>query len=230
MSAPVILRAEGWSVHRGPMTVVRELGFELTEGSALGILGVNGAGKTTIAEGLLGLLPSSGTLELAGQSLDRIATSGRARRGIALVPQGRRLIARMTVAENLAAARLAPAGRGPEVDIAEMFPAIAELMTRRAGLLSGGQQQQVAIARALLRRPELLVLDEPTEGLAPSIIAEIARALRLLRERGVTLILAEQHHHVIAAVCDQFIALRSGRSSEPLSASLDNLVSHAHQI
>lgn len=230
MSSPELLVARGWSVDRGTMTIVRDLDFTVPRGGALGILGLNGAGKTTIVEGVAGLLTATGELEYDGTPLGRTPSSARARRGMALVPQGRRLIARMTVAENLATASLAPLGTGPVLDVHELFPALRELMPRRAGVLSGGQQQQVAIARALLRRPELLVLDEPTEGLAPALVAEITAALRGLRERGLTILLAEQHHHVIAAVCDDFIALRSGRASAPEPATMRQLAAHVEEI
>ncbi len=230
MTEEILLRVRGWSVDRGAMTVVRDVGFDIPRGGALGILGLNGSGKTTIAEGVLGLLPTRGEMIFDGGSLHRVSTSARARMGIALVPQGRRLIARMTVAENLASASLAPVGRGPEFDVHALFPALGDLMGRRAGVLSGGQQQQVTIARALLRRPELIVLDEPTEGLAPVIVAEIAAALRMLRSRGLTLLLAEQHHHVIAAVCDQFIALRSGQASAARRASAEELDAYDREV
>jgi ABC-type branched-subunit amino acid transport system ATPase component len=225
-----MLRARGLSVDRGAMTVVRDLDLDLARGGALGLLGLNGAGKTTVAEGILGLLPTRGVLELGGVSIAGVATSIRARRGLALVPQGRRLIARMTVDENLATASLAPLGRGPALDVHALFPALRELGSRKAGVLSGGQQQQVAIARALLRRPEVLVLDEPTEGLAPSLIAEIVRALQELRREGLSLLLTEQHDHVIAAVCDDFLALRAGRPVALLPATAENLDAHARDL
>lgn len=226
----VLVRARGWSVDRGSMTVIRGIDFDIRRGGALGILGLNGAGKTTIAEGVLGLLPTRGELSFGPRDLRRTTTSTRARMGMALVPQGRRLIGRMTVAENLATAGLARRGEGPVLDVHELFPALTEILGRPAGVLSGGQQQQVAIARALLRRPELIVLDEPTEGLAPSIVAEIAAALRQLRRRGLTLLLTEQHHHVIAAVCDEFIALRSGEASAPRPALPEELAAYGREI
>jgi ABC-type branched-subunit amino acid transport system ATPase component len=228
--AEPLLAARGWSVDRGTMTVVRDVDFAIPRGGGLGVLGLNGAGKTTIVEGVMGLLATTGELSYEGAPLGRTSASARARHGMALVPQGRRLIARMTVAENLATASLAPAGEGPELDVHELFPALRELLPRRAGVLSGGQQQQVAIARALLRRPHLLVLDEPTEGLAPSLVAEITEALRALRERGLTILLAEQHHHVIAAVCDEFIGLRAGHASSAQPATARQLAVHGHEL
>ena len=126
------------------------------------------------------------------------------------MPQGRQLFADLTVQENLNLATFDKGGDGKVFDVNELFPALAPLSARRAGLLSGGEQQQVAIARALLRRPTLLILDEPTEGLAPAIIEEIAEVLRFLSSEGLSIVLAEQHRSVVEAVCDTFVVLRSG--------------------
>jgi ABC-type branched-subunit amino acid transport system ATPase component len=218
------------SVFRDGAAVLRDAEFELPEGEALGVVGRNGAGKTTLIHGLFGLLPSEGTVIYRGNDLSRLPSFRRAALGMALVPQGRRLFGELTVAENFHAARLAPAGGGPEIDPHELFPGLRELLPRRAGLLSGGQQQQVAIGRALLRRPRLLFLDEPTEGLAPSLVREVLSALRRLRESGLTIVLAEQHIGAIEEICSEVLPLRPGQpkvraitTSEFRHAGLDHL-------
>jgi ABC-type branched-subunit amino acid transport system ATPase component len=209
-AAGFALVVEDLTVFRGPLPAVRDISLTVNRGQALGVLGRNGAGKTTLLSGLMGTLSTTGRIVLHGDEIgDRPAWS-RARGGIAVVPQGRQLLGDLSVHDNLRVAELeAPCG-GPEFDIHELFPAIAPLSKRKAGLLSGGEQQQVAIARALLRRPTVLLLDEPTEGLAPSIIAEITQVLRRLAESGLTLVLAEQHHHIITSLCQRFVVLRGG--------------------
>lgn len=209
-SAAAALTVEGLTVFRGPLPAVRDVSFSVGRGQALGVLGRNGAGKTTLLCGLIGILPVEGRILLQGDEIVHEPAWRRARGGMALVPQGHQLLGDLSVQDNLRVAELEAPSDGPEFDIHELFPAIRPLFKRKAGLLSGGEQQQVAIARALLRRPTVLLLDEPTEGLAPAIISEITHVLKLLVESGLTLVLAEQHHHIVATLCHQFLVLRSG--------------------
>jgi ABC-type branched-subunit amino acid transport system ATPase component len=197
-------------VHRGRATVVRDARMSLPAGGALGIVGRNGVGKTTLLGGIVGFLSISGRLRAFDADIARWPTHRRAGHGIALVPQGRRLFGDLTVAENLRAAEVQRAGDGPEFDVFELFPKLRELLNRRAGLLSGGEQQQVAIARALRRRPRLLLLDEPTEGLAPSIVGQVVAALHKLRAGGLTLVIAEQRLDVVSELCDSVAVMRAG--------------------
>lgn len=198
------------TVLRDRAVVVRDVAFDIASDDVLGIVGRNGAGKTSLIHGLFGMLPTVGRVEFLGEDVSGLATYRRAARGMALVPQGRRLFPRLTVAENLRAAEVASRGTGPEFDVFELFPALRGLMKRRAGVLSGGQQQQAAIARALLRRPYLLFLDEPSEGLSPSLVDEVIHALERLRESGLTIVIAEQHLRVIEELCTRFLVLRAG--------------------
>ncbi len=212
-SAEEIALAASVSVFRDGAAVVRDVEFELPGGAALGIVGRNGAGKTTLIHGLIGTLETRGRVRWFGAEISTLPTFRRAALGLALVPQGRRLFGGLTVEENLRSARLSPGGGGPEVDPFELFPELGDMLRRPAGVLSGGQQQQVAIARALLRRPRLLFLDEPTEGLSPSLVKEVLGALRRLRESGLTIVLAEQHLGVIEEICTEVIPLRPGELS-----------------
>jgi len=209
-SAGVGLVVEDLTVFRGPLTAVRHISLVVERGQALGVLGRNGTGKSTLLSGIMGILPTEGRILLHGAEIGGRPAWYRAREGMALVPQGRQLLGDLTVQDNLRVAELEKPGAGPQFDIHELFPAIRPLYKRKAGLLSGGEQQQVAIARALLRRPTMLLLDEPTEGLSPGIIAEISRVLKHLVGTGLTLVLAEQHRHIIAALCHRFLVLRGG--------------------
>jgi ABC-type branched-subunit amino acid transport system ATPase component len=208
--APDALRVERVTVFRGPLPAARDITFTVRPFQSLGILGRNGAGKSTLLGGLTGTLPAEGRTFLHGKEITHTPAWKRARAGMALVPQGRQLLPALTVDENLHLAELEPAGSGPVFDVNELFPAIRGLLRRKAGVLSGGEQQQVAIARALMRRPTLLLLDEPTEGLAPIIIQEITQVLHQLTQTGLTLVLAEQHHHTVLSLCTHFVVLRSG--------------------
>jgi ABC-type branched-subunit amino acid transport system ATPase component len=197
-------------VLRDRVPVARDIHLEVAGGSAIGILGRNGAGKTSLLAGIMGFLPTVGQVHVLGSEISRWPTHRRARHGLALVPQGRRLFAELTVAENLRTAQVSPSADGPEFDVFELFPNLSALLDRCAGVLSGGQQQQVAIARALLRRPKLLLLDEPTEGLAPSVVEEVVAALSRLRAGGLTLVIAEQRIDVVSALCEVVAVMRAG--------------------
>jgi len=201
------------TVFRDGARIVRWAELTLAKGEALGVVGRNGAGKTTLIHGILGMLRTEGEIFSFGQDLSGLPTFKRAAHGLALVPQGRRLFAGLSVAENLKAAQVSRPSDGPRIDPIELFPGLSELLRRPAGVLSGGQQQQVAIARALLRRPRVLFLDEPTEGLSPALVDEVIEALHKLRESDLTIVLAEQHRWVVEEICTQVMPLRPGQPS-----------------
>jgi len=180
------------------------------------LIGRNGVGKTTLLKTIMGLLKSrTGTITFAGQPLTKLSTDKRARLGIGYVPQGREIIPRVTVKENLLLGLEARrGGRKAEDDILdtifELFPVLKSMLSRMGGDLSGGQQQQLAIARALMGRPQLLVLDEPTEGIQPSIILEIEAAVRrIIKTTGISVLLVEQHLHFVRQA-DRYYAMQKG--------------------
>jgi urea transport system ATP-binding protein len=181
----------------------------------MALLGRNGVGKTTLLKCLMGVLPvARGTVTWNGRDITRMKPHRRAAGGIAYVPQGRDIFARLTVEENLlmGMARL-PGREAARIsgEVYELFPVLKEMLGRRGGDLSGGQQQQLAIARALLQRPALIILDEPTEGIQPSIIKDIERVIRLLRERGdIGILLCEQYFDFARALADKFVVLSRG--------------------
>ncbi|MAD47435.1 MAG: urea ABC transporter ATP-binding subunit UrtE [Oceanospirillaceae bacterium] len=179
------------------------------------VLGRNGVGKTTLMKALSGhLQPLRGNIEWQGKSLAGSAPYDRAKQGIAYVPQGRDIFAQLTVEENLQTAfsALPKSQRSIDPEIYSLFPVLQQMLKRRGGDLSGGQQQQLAIARALLLRPAVLILDEPTEGIQPSIIKDIQRVIELLRDRGdMAIVLVEQYLDFAAELADEFIILERGR-------------------
>lgn len=197
----------------GGSHILRDLSFEVPSGQVTTLLGRNGVGKSTLLKCLMGLVPAaSGTLQFDGQDITRNATHQRVRAGIGYVPQGREIFPRLTVHENLLMGLAAKPARSvlPE-RIFEMFPVLKKMLKRRGGDLSGGQQQQLAIGRALAASPKLLILDEPTEGIQPSIIKDIERAIRLLVEDGsMTILLVEQYYDFAQSLSSQYLLMERG--------------------
>lgn len=199
----------------GAAHTLRGVSLSLEKGQCLALLGRNGVGKTTLLKCLMGVLPvASGEVHFEGVDITRMKPHERARAGIAYVPQGREIFARLTVEENLRMGMAVKSGRQAATirkDVFELFPVLKEMLHRRGGDLSGGQQQQLAIARALLADPRLIIFDEPTEGIQPSIIKDIERVIRLLRERGdMAILLCEQYFDFAHALADKFIVLSRG--------------------
>jgi urea transport system ATP-binding protein len=197
----------------GGSHILRDVSLEAQAGQVTVILGRNGVGKTTLLKALMGLIPiRTGSISLAGQSLARATPYQRARAGIGFVPQGREIFARLTVEENLRMGLATQAGRTPiPPELFELFPVLRQMLHRRGGDLSGGQQQQLAIARALAAKPRLLVLDEPTEGIQPSIIKDIGRVIRMLADRGdMAIVLVEQYYDFARELADAYLVMQRG--------------------
>ncbi len=210
-----MLQVDNLHQHYGAAHTLRGVSLTLEKGKCLTLLGRNGVGKTTLLKCLMGVLPASeGTVTLGGRDIGRLKPHQRAALGIAYVPQGREIFARLTVEENLlmGMARL-PAREAARInaEVYHLFPVLKDMLQRRGGDLSGGQQQQLAIARALLAKPQILILDEPTEGIQPSIIKDIERVIRLLRERGdMGILLCEQYFDFARALADSFVVMARG--------------------
>lgn len=197
----------------GGSHILRDLSFEVPTGKVTTLLGRNGVGKTTLLKTLMGLVPAkTGTVTFGGADLTRSPSHARVRAGIGYVPQGREIFPRLTVAENLEMGLATkPASAQVPERIFEMFPVLRQMMKRRGGDLSGGQQQQLAIGRALAAGPKLLILDEPTEGIQPSIIKDIERAIRALAESGeMAILLVEQYYDFARSLADQYIVMERG--------------------
>jgi urea transport system ATP-binding protein len=210
-----MLNASGVDLFYGASQALHNVSLSAEQGKVTCILGRNGVGKTSLIRAISGLSPiKAGTLSLGTSDITTLTTAERAKHGIALVPQGREIFAQLTVEENLKTgfAVLARRDRSISEEIYELFPVLKSMLNRRGGDLSGGQQQQLAIARALVMRPKLLLLDEPTEGIQPSIIKDIERVIMLLRERGgMAIVLVEQYFDFAKRLADNFIVLDRGR-------------------
>ncbi|MBQ0969670.1 urea ABC transporter ATP-binding subunit UrtE [Streptomyces griseoincarnatus] len=195
-------------------TVLHGVTVEVPEDGVVAVLGHNGAGKSTLLRAVMGIVPASaGTVLLDGEDITRLAPHRRVARGVAYVPQGQQSFPHLTTAENLQlVADGRPDGKEAVAEALDLFPVLRELSGRRAGLLSGGQRQQLAIARALITRPRLLLLDEPTEGIQPSVVAEIEETvLALTRRGGLSVLLVEQHVGFAMRAARRYYVLEAGR-------------------
>ena len=217
MAGEVILKVEGLNQYYGGSHILRDVFFEAKLGEVTVILGRNGVGKTTLLKSLMGVVPvKAGSVNLAGHDITRAPSYDRVKRGIGYVPQGREIFGRLTVDENLRMGLATKPGSAvvPPA-LFELFPVLKQMIGRRGGDLSGGQQQQLAIARALAAGPQVLLLDEPTEGIQPSIIKDIGRALRMLADKGLdgrplAVVLVEQYYDFAAELADQYLVMERG--------------------
>jgi urea transport system ATP-binding protein len=208
-----MLQIRGLVQYYGGSNVLRGIDLDVPQGSCVALLGRNGVGKTTLLRCIMGMLPvRGGTVRFQGKDVTKVPAYERARLGIGYVPQGREIFPRLTVAENIAVGQSAARGRetAPAEELFALFPALAAMQNRRGGDLSGGQQQQLAIIRALVGRPSLLLLDEPTEGIQPSLVKDIERVLRLLQGRGMTILLVEQYVEFARALAQEYAILDRG--------------------
>ncbi len=201
-------------LHYGASHTLRRVGITARKGEVTCILGRNGVGKTSLLRAIFGLQPvSGGTVTWEDKDITRLAPHARARHGLALVPQGREIFPRLTVLENLLTG-FAPLPRDKRTisdEIYALFPVLRDMLRRRGGDLSGGQQQQLAIARALVTQPRLLILDEPTEGIQPSIIKDIERVIRHLAQRGdMAIVLVEQYFDFARDLADAYVVMERG--------------------
>src|SRR6478672_697475 len=210
-----MLNVSNIDLHYGAAQALRGISLKAEPGKVTCVLGRNGVGKTSLLRALIGQHPvSRGAIEFEGRDITWLSTVERARRGIAYVPQGREIFPLLTVEENLQTgfAPLPRAKRDIPDDVFSLFPVLNSMLRRRGGDLSGGQQQQLAIGRALVMRPKLLLLDEPTEGIQPSIIKDIGRAISYLRGLGnMTIVLVEQYYDFARELGDRFVAMDRGQ-------------------
>ncbi len=208
-----MLKVDGINQYYGGSHILRNLSFEARLGEVTVVLGRNGVGKTTLLKSLMGVVPvKTGSIHLDGSPITHDTPSERVRKGVGYVPQGREIFGRLTVEENLRMGLAYKSGRTPiPAELFELFPVLKQMISRRGGDLSGGQQQQLAIARALAAGPKLLILDEPTEGIQPSIIKDIGRVIRMLADRGtMAIVLVEQFYDFAAELADQYLVMERG--------------------
>ena len=213
-----MLKVEGVNQYYGGSHILRDVSFEAKAGEVTVVLGRNGVGKTTLLKSLMGVVPiRTGTITLDGTPLGKDTPYERVRQGIGYVPQGREIFGRLTVEENLRMGlAYKPGGTPIPPELFELFPVLQQMIGRRGGDLSGGQQQQLAIARALAAGPRLVILDEPTEGIQPSIIKDIGRVIRRLADEGMgdgrrmAVVLVEQYYDFAAELADRYLMMERG--------------------
>ncbi|HRD97729.1 MAG TPA: urea ABC transporter ATP-binding subunit UrtE [Rubrivivax sp.] len=217
MADEALLQVEGLNQYYGGSHILRNVALQARVGEITVVLGRNGVGKTTLLKSLMGVVPvKAGRVMLGGGEITKATSYERVRAGIGYVPQGREIFGRLTVQDNLRMGLAARAGSTPiPPQVFELFPVLKQMIGRRGGDLSGGQQQQLAIARALVAGPRLLMLDEPTEGIQPSIIKDIGRVLRMLADKGLdgqrmAIVLVEQYYDFAAELADQYLVMERG--------------------
>ena len=212
VQAPV-LQVRDINQYYGGSHILRGVSLQARLGKVTVLLGRNGVGKTTLLKSLMGLVPiRSGNIEFDGKSIEKATSYERARAGIGFVPQGREIFSRLTVQDNLLMGLAYKSASTPiPAELFELFPVLKQMISRRGGDLSGGQQQQLAIARALAAKPRLLILDEPTEGIQPSIIKDIGRVIRMLADRGdMAIVLCEQYYDFAQELADDYLVMQRG--------------------
>ena len=228
-----MLTVQNINQYYGGSHILRDVSLTATPGKVTVLLGRNGVGKTTLLKSLMGLVPiKSGSISVDGQPIDKATPYDRARAGIGFVPQGREIFGRLTVEENLRMGLAYKSGSTPvPPHLYELFPVLKQMLKRRGGDLSGGQQQQLAIARALAPGPRLLILDEPTEGIQPSIIKDIGRVIRMLADQGeMAILLCEQYYDFAQELADDYLVMERGEviargpGSEMEAKGIRNLV------
>ncbi len=228
-----MLTVQNINQYYGGSHILRDVSLTAAPGKVTVLLGRNGVGKTTLLKSLMGLVPiKSGAITFDGKPIDQAKPYDRARAGIGFVPQGREIFGRLTVEENLRMGLAYKSGSTPvPPHLFELFPVLKQMLKRRGGDLSGGQQQQLAIARALAPGPRLLILDEPTEGIQPSIIKDIGRVIRMLADRGeMAILLCEQYYDFAQELADDYLVMERGEviargaGSEMQTKGIRNLV------
>jgi len=208
---PDALRLAGVNTYYGASHVLHDVSFALPEGRVLGLLGRNGVGKTTTIRSIIGFTPPRhGAIELSGEPIARLAPERIARKGVGLVPQGRAIFPSLTVRENLTVAARR-GGAWTLERVGALFPRLRERAGQLAGTLSGGEQQMIAVDRALMTNPRVLLMDEPSEGLAPTIVAEIQRTLLALKREGLSMLIVEQNTRLALSIADAVVVLNGGR-------------------
>jgi urea transport system ATP-binding protein len=231
-----LLALDGLATAYGQSRVLWDVGLEIEAGGAMAVIGRNGVGKTTLMKCIIGLQPATGGfVRFAGADLTRQPAFLRARAGIGYVPQGRQIFPHLTVEENLRTGRAAAGGRATESGIPayvyELFPKLADIRKRKGGVLSGGEQQQLAIGRALVGAPRLLLLDEPTEGIQPNVVQQIEDALRRIRaDLGVAIIIVEQYLDFAWSFADHYSVMQGGRIVRRGTTAAESAAEVAHLV